>query len=200
MRTISISWILIAAAGALSASLVAGAQDTPPASQTPTSAKQESKPAPQKPRKIWTDDDITSLRSPAEIYTAQKEAQAVEAARLAKQQAAAEKQAAAAKPAKPAGPSPALSNPKDLDAADKMIAWEDRDIEALQESIDSLRKQIDEAPAEDKERLQKLLDQNIQMLEETRKERQALVDKKKEFEKPAPAANSATPAPPPPSQ
>src|SRR5713101_6642939 len=166
MRTKFISWLFIATAGTLGASLVAGAQDTPPAAQTAAPEKPPAKTDVKKARKTWTDDDVTSLRSPADIYTEEKEAQAAEAARLAKQQAAAAKQAATAKPAKaskPVGGPPALSNPKAVGDADKMIEWEDRDIQAQQEYVDNLRKQLDEAPADDKERVQKMLQEHIQI-------------------------------------
>ncbi len=197
MRTKIISWIFIAAAATLGAPLVAGAQDTPPASQITAPEKPAAKPDVKKTRKTWTNDDLASLRSLADIYTEEKEAQAAEAARLAKQATEA-KQAGTAKPSTPAGPPPALSKPKTRDDADNMIAWEDRDIEAQQEYIDRLRKELHEAPADQKERLQKMLQEHIQILEDTRKEREALLEKKKEFEKLPPPGDNATTTPPPP--
>lgn len=190
------SWVLFVVAGSLGAPLIAGAQDTPPAAQTAAPEKTAAKPETKKARKTWTDDDVASLRSPADIYLAEKEAQAAEAARLAKQQAAAAKQAVPVKASKPVGGPPALSNPKATADADKMIEWEDRDIQAQQEYVDNLRQQVDAAPADQKERLQQMLDEKLKTLEETRKERGALQDKKKDLEKqPPPGANPATPPP-----
>jgi hypothetical protein len=111
---------------------------------------------------------------------------------------AASKQAAAAKPARHVT-APALSNPKTVDDADKMIAWEKRDVDAQTEYVELLKKQIEEAPQEDKERLKKVLQERIQILADTRSEMETLVDQKKELQK-KPAADSNTAAAQPPSQ
>jgi hypothetical protein len=52
-----------------------------------------------------------------------------------------------------------------------------------------LKKQIEEAPPEDKERLKKLLKERIQILADTRAEMETLVGQKKELQK-KPAAES----------
>src|SRR6516225_2313315 len=93
------------------------------------------KAAPAKPKKVWTEDDVTTLRTPADQYAEQKAAQ--EEA-TAKAKAAAEADAATAKatpqaakrqPVKPPSHK-ALVDPKSLEEADGMISWENRDADA----------------------------------------------------------------------
>jgi hypothetical protein len=175
----------------IAAAAVTQAQDAAQESAPSAQAANQRKPAPT-PRKVWTDDDVTSLRSPADIHVREKEEQAAEAA---VRQTATAKPAADPKPTRPGGP-PALSNPKTLEDADKMIAWENRDVEAQQEFVDRLQKEINEAPADQKERLQKLLQERAQILADLRKEQQKLVAQRKELEKKA-ADNIAAAAPPP---
>lgn len=89
-----------------------------------------------------------------------------------------------------------LTNPKSLEEADKMIAWENRDIAAQEEFLVKVQKEIDEAPADQKDRLTKLLEDRTKILASTRTELKNLQTKKKAMEKP-PAENSAAAAEPP---
>ncbi len=180
---------MVASAAVLGLSLAACAQAGP---QEPAQPAQKKPPA--KARKVWSNDDLTSLRSPADVYLRKKEAQDEAAAK----QAAASQQPAAAKPVSPSR-APLLSNPKTVEDADRMIAWEKRDIDAQQEFVDRLRKQLEEAPPEDKERLQKLIQERIQVVADTRKEMEGLVAQKKGLEKkPAPGKTTNPPPQPPP--
>ncbi len=184
---------ILASAAALGLSAPALAQSdsqkkTPPAKQT--------KPAP-KPHKVWTDDEVGSLRSPADAYAEAKEAQATQAGDA--QQPGTANQTSTSAQAQKGVPPPTLTNPKSLEDADKMIAWENRDIAAQEEFLDKLKQEIDEAPADQKERLTKLLAQRTQVLASTRNELKNLQTKKRELEK-KPAAPSVTAAAQPPSQ
>src|SRR5260370_19280640 len=134
--------------------------------------------------KVWTKDDLVSLRRAADIYVDAKYTQAADTD--------GSKQSAAANPAKHVA-APALSNPKTVEDADKMIAWEKRDVDAQTEFVEQLKKQIDEAPPEDKERLTKLLQERTQILADTRAEMETLAGQKKELQK-KPAADSNTAA------
>lgn len=158
-------------------------------SQKPEPKAERQKPA-SKPHshKVWTNDDVNSVRSPADIYVDAKYTQAAGSA--------ASEQPAAGKPAKHVA-SPALSNPKTLGDADKMIAWEKRDVDAQTEYVELLKKQIEEAPQEDKERLKKVLQERIQILADTRGEMETLVEQKKELQKKAAANNNSAAAQPP---
>jgi hypothetical protein len=141
-----------------------------------TAAKGGRAPA-KKPHKVWTEDNVSSLRTPADNYLEQKEAAAQAAA------AASIKEEKTPKRQGPSGPPPALSNPKTTADADRMIAWEERDLEAQLENVDRVRTQLEQAPPEDRERLQKLLVERIQVVEDVKKERDDLLKQKKALEK-----------------
>jgi len=190
--------LLIVTAGAAGAWLPVSAQETTQASQTPDTPKQEAKRAVKKARKVWSDDDVTKLRSPEDAYAEEKEAQADKAA-ATDQDAAAARQAAPAKPEKK-GPPAALANPKSSDDADRMIAWEDRDIAAQEEYIDRVQKQLMDAPPEDQERLRNLLQDRIKILQQTRQERKALLEKKDEMTQKPPAGDNAAESAQPPAR
>lgn len=152
-------------------------------SQASDSQKQQVKPAaPAKPATVWTDDNISSVRSASDIYLEQKRAADAAAATQA---------ANAAKPAPKPSPkdhAPAsLSNPKTAQDADGMIAWENRDIAAQQQFLQELQKRIDSAPPDEKARLQQDLQAHAQTLAETQKERDELVTQKQQLEKKAAA-------------
>jgi len=151
-----------------------------------------------KKHKVWTDDEVSSLRTPEDNYVEQK--QAAEAASAAAAAAAAEQAKSKPKSDKHVGAAPALSNPKSSADADRMIAWENRDVDAQQEFIDSLRTQLEQASPENRDQLDKSLTNHLKMLEDTKKERDALVAQKKELEKkassaakPVDSASTATP-------
>jgi len=183
--------ILFAATSA--SSLAQDAQDAKP-SQVP--AKDLS--APKKAHKVWTDDEVATLRTPEDNYIEQKQAAA--AATAAAAAAAAQQEKSKPKPEKHVGAPPALSNPKSPEDADRMIAWENRDVDAQQEFIDKLRTQVEQAGPDNREALEKDLTKHIKMLEDTKKERDALATQKKELErkagseaKPVDSASTSTP-------
>jgi hypothetical protein len=186
--------ILIVTAGVAVAPAIASAQDTASAPQATTLEKSESKSAPQKVHKVWTNDDIGSVRSPTDIYTQQKEARAGQVPHEANPTSSNAKPAPSTQSA---GPPPALTNPKTADEADSMIAWENRDIEAQQGTIVQLKKELEEAPLERREALQKLLQERMQVLADSRKELQALQAKKEELQtQPSAGGNTAGIKPP----
>jgi hypothetical protein len=160
------------------------AQDSQGAKSSQVTSK-DSSPAPKK-HKVWTDDEVSTLRTPEDNYVQQK--QVAEAATAAAAAAAAQQAKSKPKSDKHVGAPPALSNPKSTDDADRMIAWENRDIDAQQEFIDKLRTQLEQASPEDRDRLEKNLAKHIQMLDVTKKERDALGAQKKDLEKKASSA------------
>lgn len=189
MKNSFLSGAILVSAVVLGLSSAAFAQSDSQKNATP--AKRD-KPA-LKPHKVWTDDEVGSLRSPADAYAEAKERQAAAA-----QQPVTVNQTSSSKPAQKAGPPPTLTNPKSLEEADKMIAWENRDIAAQVEFLEKVKQELDEAPADEKERLAKLLQERTVVLANTRKELQNLQTKKREIEKAA--ASSVTAAVQPPSQ
>jgi len=189
--TLGCAAMLFAATGAPSL-----AQDSANATTPQATAKDTS--SPKKAHKVWTEDEVSTLRTPEDNYVEQK--QAAEAAVAAANAAAAQLAKSKPKTEKHVGGPPALSNPKSPDDADRMIAWENRDVDAQQELIETLRTQLEQASPEDREKLEKNLTKHVQMLEGTKKERDALTTQKKELEKkagsgakPVDSANSSTP-------
>jgi hypothetical protein len=180
---------ILASAAALGLSAPAFAQSDsqkkiPPAKQT--------KPAP-KPHKVWTDEEVGSLRTPADAYAEASERQNAQAADA--QQPGTANQTSTSKQAQKGVPPPTLTNPKSLEDADKMIAWENRDIAAQEEFLDKLKQEINEAPADQKERLTKLLAQRTQVLASTRNELKNLQTKKRELAKtPSVSASAGAPS------
>jgi hypothetical protein len=163
-------------------------------------AAKDSSSAPKK-HKVWTDDEVSTLRTPEDNYVEQKQAAEAASAAAAATAAAAAKQATSKpKTEKHVGGPPALSNPKSAEDADRMIAWENRDVDAQQELIDKLRTQVEQASPEDRDREEKNLAKQTGILEQIKKERDALMAQKKEFEKkagsetkPVDSASTSTP-------
>jgi hypothetical protein len=179
--TLGCAALLFAATGTSSL-----AQDSQHAKSPQATAKEPSS-APKK-HKVWTDDEVSTLRTPADSYVDQK--QAAEAASAAAASVAAKEAKSMPKSDKHVGGPPALSNPKSTDDADRMIAWENRDIDAQQEFIDKLRTQLQQATPEDRDQLEKDLAKRVHMLEVTKKERDTLATQKKELgKKAAPGAS-----------
>jgi hypothetical protein len=168
------------------------AQDSQTAKSSQAPGKDAS--SPKKAHKVWTEDEVSTLRTPEDNYIEQK--QAAEAAAAA----AAQQAKLTPKPEKHVGAASALANPKSPADADRMIAWENRDVDAQQELIDKERTLVEQATPETREALEKDLAKHIKMLENTKKERGALVTQKKELEKkaaspdkPVDAASASTP-------
>ena len=183
-NTIIISAIL-ATAASLAPSSTAFAQSASQKSKTPS---KQHKQAPKR-EKVWTNDDFGSVPAAAPAKENQPEPSG-----------ASEQPAAAASTVDPnqrkGGGPPTLTNPKSLEDADRMIAWEHRDIDAQQDFLEKVKREIDEAPADQKDRLTKLLEDRTKILASTRNELKNLENKKKEMEKP-PAENAAASAEPP---
>jgi hypothetical protein len=182
---------VLASAGMLGTANAAWAQSD---TQSGTQAKQN-KP---KPHKVWTDDNIGGSSGGVTVAAASNPSANAQPAATSPDAAAAPDQAAAktdagTAQAKVVGAAPVLSNPKSTEEADKMIAWENRDIDAQQEGLDKLRAQIADAPQEQRDRLEKLYDQRAKVLIDTKNELKNLQEKKKTLENPSQASASAQP-------
>src|SRR5690348_1887273 len=166
--------IVCAAAFAFAAS--ASAQQSSQAANT--SAAKRKAVAPKK--KVWTDDNIGSASTPADRYEDRQETKAEVKDASSRQAVAGNQSSDTAQ--QPKNHPPLLSNPKTVESADNMIAWEDRDIAAQTEFIGQLQQELAAAPSSDKPRLQNLIEQKKQLLEETKAERQGLVDQKSQLQ------------------
>ena len=157
---------------------------------TPVSEKVTDAPkaAPAKPHKVWTDDDVSTLRTPADRYADEKDAQdaaAAAAAARAKEASA----TPAAKPNLPAGVKPAakaLSDPKSTEEADKMIAWQTRDVDAQSEYISKIQEQLSTASGPERDHLLAEKARMEGVLDKTQQELKTLKTQKVELDKPKP--------------
>jgi hypothetical protein len=108
----------------------------------------DSQPAQQeqaKHKKVWTNDDVVSLRTPADVYLAEKEAQEA-AAEAAAQEVAKAKLVA--------GAGPAEKLPATVDETRKLIAAKERHIADDQQALDRYTVELPNEPAERKDRMQ----------------------------------------------
>src|SRR5258706_5071575 len=169
---------ILAAAALLTASLSNAQDATKESGQNASSARQQN--ARPKPHKVWTDDDLGSIRSSGDVTIAAAQNPTIPA------------NAEAAPPPTPAATSAstaqaagkqALSNPKTVEEADSMIAWEQRDIESQQEYVDRVQEQLDQAPADQREHFQKILAERQRILANVRLEQQQLITQKNQLQK-----------------
>jgi len=146
-----------------------------------------------KPHKVWTDDDLGSLHRSSGVTVAQAhpESEMPKTQGAADSAPGADAKKPASKSALKTGPD-ALAHPKTTDDAEKMIAWEQRDIDSQQEYVDRLQDQLEHAPADQKEHLQKVLSERQQTLADTRREQQQLMADKKLLQKKSSGESSAS--------
>ena len=175
------------------AALVAGrfahAQDTSKPEQKKASASQQK--AASKPHKVWTDDDLGALHQSSVVSVAKAQTPSMPQAAQTATDATPGDAQPKSKTAGPKGPD-ALAHPKTADDADRMIAWEQRDIDAQQQYVDSLQAQLEQAPPDQRERMQKTLAERQQILADTRREQQDLMAQKKLLDKKKSGNSSVT--------
>jgi len=179
------SMILLSAAF-VSADLIYGQDAAKQTGQSTSSANQQKAAA--KPHKVWTDDDLGTIRSRGGITVAAAQNPTIPATADASPSPAAPAKTSGS--TKPVGKA-ALSNPKTAEDAEGMIAWEQRDIDSQQEFVDRLQTELEQAPPDQREHLQKTLAEHRQSLADTRQEQQALIAQKKLLEKKPASETSA---------
>lgn len=166
--------------------LLASAQQAPAPSGSPNHGDQAA--AKKRQSKVWTNDDISSVRTPADVYQDRRSAAETETHSAS---AVAANSSAPAKPAVAKGGPSLLTNPKSVEDADRMIAWTDNDLAAQTEYVEKVRQQLEDAPAAEKPRFQKLLADRIRVVDEIKKEHATLVQQKSDLQK---SASSKSPA------
>jgi hypothetical protein len=134
-------------------------QGAQPQAQPASSAQQ---PTP-KPKKVWTNEDVITLRTPADTYQADKEAQ--EAAEAE----AAAKEAAQAKLIKEAGLTMKL--PHTVEETQQMIKTKEVDISGEENGLERLNNELPTTPADQMAVMQKEIDR---VTADLRKDRVAL--------------------------
>lgn len=169
------------AAASLVAAMSAGVNFAQDGSKSAEQKSTQQKPA-AKPHKVWTEDDLGAVRRRSDVTVAAASTPAIpvsaDAAASAKPASKDTQPASSVKSGKAA-----LSSPKSVDEADGMIAWEQRDIDSQQEFVDNLQSQIDQAPADQRDRMQKTLQERQQILADTRREQQGLIAQRKTLQK-----------------
>jgi hypothetical protein len=178
--------------GALATASSVHAQEPAKSSEEKATPARQQKPA-AKPHKVWTDDDLGSLRRSGGLAISSTAAPgnggasgsgaAPEAITSAAESAKTPAKQAGSSKAVPKDHPPLLSNPKTPADAEGMIAWEQRDIDSQQEYVDRLQTELEQAPPEKQEHLQRLIAERQQILADTRTEQQQLMAQKKTLER-----------------
>jgi hypothetical protein len=182
MRNLLTLKTLAGAAVILMTAALARAQNSRSSPPPPPAPEQ---PAPEKPalepHKVWTNDDVVALRSPADEYLLQKEAQAAAEA-LAKQRAAAT--------LVPQPSHETKQQPSSVEEAEQVIAHSLEDIQDQQATLERLSKDLDESPEDQKSARKKEIERRTAVLQESRKELKALQDRRDDLATDAGLANS----------
>jgi hypothetical protein len=142
-----------------------------------------------KTKKVWTNDDMPSLRSPADIYLAEKEAQeAADAEEAAKK-------AELAKQIKEVGLSMTL--PSTPVETERLIQAKENRIRVFQNSLDRLNSGLPDAPVDRKAAMQEQIEQSTSDLQKAQLELKVLQDHLQNLPKTAASEPLAgSPAPP----
>jgi hypothetical protein len=157
--------------------------------QNPQSSPQPQDPSRPKPRKIWTNDDVISLRSPADIYQVEKEAQEAADVEEAAQKADLEKQV------KQAGLT--IKLPPTSDETQRSIQEKEERIKDLQERLDRLNHALPDAPEPQKTTTQKLIETFTGDLHKAQLELKVLQNHLKTLTKTPPGESPPSPTTPP---
>lgn len=147
----------------------------------------------EKTGKVWTNDDVVSLRTPADIYILEKEAQEEAAAKAAAEKAAAQEvaQADAAKPGETN-----VTLPATVEETQKLIKDKQDQISDEQNNLDRMTKELPDAPDDQKPAMQKEIDRMTADLPKAQNDLKQLTDHLEKLNNAQ--AQQAPPAPTPP--
>lgn len=138
-----------------------------------------------KTKKVWTNDDLITLRTPMDIYLLEKEAQAAAEAEVAAEKAAQEKLG------KEAPPAPEL--PASREDTLKLIDAKTTEISEDQATLDRYTAEVDNEPPDRKEQMQAEINRITGELPKKKLELKTLQDHLEELTKAQPAEASAPP-------
>jgi hypothetical protein len=147
----------------------------------------------EKTGKVWTNGELVSLRTPADIYLMEKEAQEEAAAKAAADKAAAQ-EAAQGDAAKPAGTTVPL--PATVEETQKLIKDKQEQISDEQSNLDRMTKELPDAPEDQKPAMQKEIDRMTADLPKAQNDLKQLTDHLEKLN--TAQAQQAPPAPTPP--
>jgi hypothetical protein len=163
-------------------------QPTPPAAPqeppTPVAAQESRLPVtihdPANIKKVWTNDDLESARSPMDQYLVDKEArEAADAAQAAADAIASEKAMAG------------LKTPATVKETQRAIEDAQQDINDQTDALDRLNKELQSAPEEQKAGIQREIDRHTSGVQTSQQELKVLQDHLKQLNSKSSGANSA---------
>jgi hypothetical protein len=170
----------------------------PPSPTPPPSSRPASEPAPPvgelpvKRRKVWTNDDVVDIRTPADNYEME-----IEAKKATDAKAAAKETAIRAAIKSEKQPPLDIKLPATLEQTDKMITDTQSDIQEETVILDKLHQELDDAPAEEKPQKQKEIDHLNGLLETSQRDLRALQDHLKTLRGKSEEENPPAPPQPP---
>ncbi|MGC1414965.1 MAG: hypothetical protein WA817_06780 [Candidatus Acidiferrum sp.] len=173
-------------------------QSAPPSPTLPPSSQPASKPSaqvgelPVKRRKVWTNDDVVDIRTPADNYEME-----IEAKKAADAKAAAKETAIRAAIKSEKQPPLDIKLPATVEQTDKLITDTQSDIQEETVILDKLRQELQDAPAEEKPQKQKEIDHLNGLLETSQRDLRALEDHLKTLRGKSEEENPPAPPPPP---
>ncbi|HVS89940.1 MAG TPA: hypothetical protein VHF01_17185 [Candidatus Acidoferrum sp.] len=146
----------------------------------PAAAAQDPQPPPAKVKKVWTNDELESSRTPMDQYLADKEA---------REAASAAQAAADAIPSQqlPLGIKMPVTVEETRQAVDDSL----QDINDQKDAIDRLNKELESAPDEQKAGIQREIDRHTTGVQTSQQEMKALQDHLKQLNSKSPSENSA---------
>jgi len=171
-------------------------EQQPPPPRTAQLASPQAPPADQstaKQRKVWTNDDVILLRTPADIYLLEKEAKEAAEAEAASKDAA-------LKAAAMSGNEPALDIklPDTPEETEKMLKSSQADLQEETDVLGKLRKEVLDTPEEQQPEKQKQIDHLAGNLETLQRDVKALQEHLQTLREKSQSENPPAPAPPPP--
>jgi len=171
-----------------------GQQPPAQSSQSPTQPTPTGEQPVVKQKKVWTEDEVILLRTPADTYQVKKEAKEAADAKTAAQEAARRAQ-------EKSGKQPAtIKLPETIEDTEKKLKDTQQHIQAQSDQLDSLQAELLSAPDDQQAGKQKQIDQLIANMEALKLERKVLQDhlqKLQEKTKPETPAPATAPPPPP---
>lgn len=167
--------------------LPASSQQTAPSSQPAAAGQPDAK-----KRKVWTNEDLVALRTPADIYILEKEA------REAAEAEAAEKEAAQREAAKAeASTAPEAKLPATQEETEKLISNKQGDLDEETAALAKLKTELPDTPAEQQPDKQKEIDRLSADTEALQRDLKALQEHLKKFAPKPEEQASPPPAGPP---
>lgn len=148
-------------------------------------------PTDSKGRKLWNNNDVIALRTPADIYILEKEAREAAEAEAAAKEAALQ---AAAKSALPSAP--AMQLPATQEDTEKALKDKQADLEEESAAVEKLKSEVPDMPAEQQPDKQKEMDRLSADIEGLKRDIKLLQDHLQTFT-PKPETQNPLPAAPP---